>query len=106
MYKAQSRLLSTMSHLPSIITTDLLTQIRTHPTLRPRTWDIISAVTLSALNRPDEITKIYTASLSSIADGPNAHSERLQISRRMREALLKASAVGGVPKVIHMFSLR
>ena len=93
-----------MSQLPPIITPDLLTQIRTHPLLRPKTWDIISAVTLSILNRPDEIPKIYTTSLSTLpplSDEVQEHAEKLQLTRRMREALLKVAAVGGFPKTIN-----
>lgn len=54
------------------------------------------------LNRPDEIQNVYKEALeSSRAEGGTMtdQEEQLTTSRRLREALIKASAVGGVPKV-------
>lgn len=55
------------------------------------------------LNRPDEIPKVYKHALDHGGDyydaAPN-EAEQLRISRRIREALVKASAVGGLPKVL------
>lgn len=104
MYRARSRFISTMSNLPAIVTPALLTSIRNHPELPKNAWHIVSSVTLNALNRPDEIPKIYIHALETATvseNSENDHEEKLQISRRMREALLKASAVGGVPKTIN-----
>jgi hypothetical protein len=67
------------------------------------TWYFIAATTLSQLNRPDEIPKVYQHALhhgSSAADSLPSQDEKLAISRRMREALIKVAPVGGVPKVI------
>jgi hypothetical protein len=88
--------------LPPVLTTDLLNSIRDHPGLPPNTWYIIAVAALTILNRPDQIPKAYEHALNF---GPSKsglrpdHEEQLRILRRMREALIKTSAVGGVPKV-------
>ena len=66
-------------------------------------------MTLSALNLPDEIPNVFRDAIgadSGAADSDPAgsesameHSEQLRIARRMREALIKSSAVVGLPKV-------
>lgn len=66
-------------------------------------------VTLSALNRPDELSAVLTYALGNGADvsppPPRASPEKLSteeqlyIVRRMREGLLKSAAIVGVPKV-------
>jgi hypothetical protein len=91
-----------MSPLPSIATPALLSSIRKHPQLPQHTWYFITATTLSILNRPDEIPIVYKYALdhgANASDSNPAHDEQLKISRRMREALIKASAIGGLPKV-------
>lgn len=88
--------------LPAIITPALLSGIRKHPQLPQHTWYFITATTLSLLNRPDEIPKVYTHAIEhgvGVADTKPEHDEQLQISRKMREALVKAAAIGGLPKV-------
>lgn len=91
-----------MNSLPAIVTPSLLTSIRRHPNLPKNTWYYITATTLSILNRPDEIPKVYKHAIENGGDyydlKPN-EAEQLRISRRIREALVKASAVGGLPKV-------
>jgi len=88
--------------LPSIVTPALLSSIRSHPNLPRHTWYYIAATTLTVLNRPDEIPKVYK---HAIDHGPDCvdklpnHDEQLKISRRMREALVKTAAIGGLPKV-------
>lgn len=91
-----------MSSLPAIITPALLSSIRSHPNLPNHTWYFIAATTLSQLNRPDEIPKVYQHALThgpDHRDGLPSQDEKLCISRRMREALIKVAPVGGVPKV-------
>jgi hypothetical protein len=87
--------------LPPILTSDLMNSIREHPELS-HTWYLIAAATLTILNRPDEIPKIYEHAITfgprSTVSSPK-HEAQLTILRRMREALIKTSAVGGVPKV-------
>jgi hypothetical protein len=90
------------SALPPIFTSDLMSFIREHPDLAPDTWYIIAATTLTILNRPDEIPCIYEHAISFNPRRTTLRSERdeqLTTLRRMREALIKASAVGGVPRV-------
>lgn len=101
-------------HLPSIITPALLSRIRSHPQLPKHTWYIISSVTLSCLNRPDEIPKVLKSAIGEGRDKPlgrreesdgngvegMAHEDQLRIARRMREGLVKSSAICGLPKVI------
>jgi hypothetical protein len=90
------------SALVPVLTSDLMNSIREHPDLPPHTWYIIAAATLTILNRPDEVSRIYEHALSfvpsSTVSGPE-HEAQMTILRRMREALIKTSAVGGVPKV-------
>lgn len=89
------------------MTPALLSSIRAHPHLPPNTWYYVAATTLSVLNRPEEVPKVYEHALRSEAgSGSGSCSEKtlgdeeqLSISRRTREALIKASAVGGLPKV-------
>jgi hypothetical protein len=89
-----------MNALPAIITPALLSSIRSHPHLPASTWYLIVSTTLSQLNRPDEIPKVYQHALRhGSGDTVPGHEDRLRISRRLREALIKAAAVGGVPRV-------
>ncbi|AEO63244.1 uncharacterized protein THITE_2108207 [Thermothielavioides terrestris NRRL 8126] len=93
-----------MSALPGIITPALISSIRNHPNLPAHTWYFIAATTLSQLNRPDEIPKVYQHAVRhghGPADDVPSRDEQLLISRRMREALIKAAAVGGVPRTIN-----
>jgi hypothetical protein len=91
-----------MNPLPAIITPALLSSLRSHPNLPGHTWYFIAATTLSQLNRPDEIPKVYQHALrhGSSGDAIPSQDEKLRISRRIREALIKAAAVGGVPRVL------
>ena len=82
--------------LPSIITPSLLHSLRTYPHLPSYTWYFITGVTLSILNRPDEIPKVFQDALDQ---APSKHDEQLRVARRLREALVKAAAIGGLPKV-------
>lgn len=91
-----------VSPLIPIITPALLASLRKHPALPPRCWYFIAASALTILNRPDEIPKIYKDAIDK-GHGPANDSpgleEQLTISRRMREALVKTTAIGGLPKV-------
>jgi hypothetical protein len=88
--------------LPSIITPSLLHSLRTYPNLPSNTWYFITGVTLSILNRPDEIPKVFQHAMEKAPLQPGQalkHDEQLMIARRLREALVKAAAIGGLPKV-------
>ncbi|KAI8656733.1 hypothetical protein NCS56_01278100 [Fusarium sp. Ph1] len=87
-----------------ILTPALLAAIRKQPNLPQNTWYFIAATTLSALNRPDELPNVYKHAVEAspdIAEAIPGRDEQLSISRRIREALLKASAVGGMPRAIN-----
>jgi hypothetical protein len=90
-----------MSVLPSIVTPALLSSIRNYPHLPHHIWYFIAATTLSIVNRPDEIPNLYKHMMdhgAGATDYKPAHEEQLKISRRVREALVKAGAIGGLPK--------
>lgn len=85
------------------MTPPFLSSLRTDVGLPPNTWYIIAATTLSILNRPDQIPYVFKHAINSGSEESNVklHSaEQLKIARRMREALVKASAIGGLPKVL------
>lgn len=85
-----------------VVTPALLETLRNHPDIPKNVWYLVAATTLSLLNLPDEIPRVYQDAISR-GSGPTLAApetdEKLSISRRMREALVKSAAVGGVPKV-------
>ncbi|RNJ54939.1 hypothetical protein D7B24_009121 [Verticillium nonalfalfae] len=88
----------------SFITPAFLSSIRNSRSLPRNSWYFITATTLSILNRPDEIPKVFNDAIgraAGLTDGSPSVDEQLTIARRMREALVKASAVGGLPKTIN-----
>ena len=100
--------------LPKIITPTLLSYLRSHPSLPPQSWYYISAVALSAINRPDEIGAVFRDAVDRIGgerignngsreeDGTvrkREREEQMKVARRMREALIKGGVVCGLPKV-------
>ena len=88
--------------LPAVITPTVLASIRRQPNLPRHTWYYIAATALTVLNRPDEIAKVYKHALDQGPDHVDQapdQNEQLRISRRMREALVKTAAIGGLPKV-------
>ena len=97
------------ARLPKIVTPALLSYLRSHSTLPPQTWYYISAVALSALNRPEEIGKVFQTAIENVGEigdgsvvcttGNSKEQEQLRIARRMREALVKGGVVLGLPKV-------
>ncbi|KAI9761745.1 MAG: hypothetical protein M4579_000839 [Chaenotheca gracillima] len=98
--------------LPAIITPALLSSIRSQPQLPKHTWYFIAGVTLSVINRPDEIPKVFNQAINpgnSIPDTNSSshsssllgHDEQLRIARRMREALIKMAPIAGLPKAIN-----
>ncbi|KAG5797916.1 hypothetical protein H9Q69_003073 [Fusarium xylarioides] len=94
-----------MTVMKPILTPTLLAAIRRQPNLPPNTWYFITATALSSLNRPGELPQVFKNAIeeSSYTTGNSVPSrdDQLRISRRLREALLKASAVGGMPKSIN-----
>ncbi|MCJ1235300.1 hypothetical protein MMC14_003267 [Varicellaria rhodocarpa] len=96
--------------LPSLITPALLSSIRRHPQLPSHSWYFIACVTLSMLNRPDEIPKVFNHVIERGAgnvDSAPGHEEKLKIARKTREALVKLAPIGGLPRTINaLFSLK
>ncbi|PKS11676.1 hypothetical protein jhhlp_001827 [Lomentospora prolificans] len=87
--------------LAPIVTPALISTIRRYPNLPRHTWYFVAATTLSIINRPDEIPKIYKHAIDfgqEQADATPNVEEQLAISRRIREAIIKSAAVGGLPK--------
>lgn len=98
---------TTMSgNLTNPITPRLLETLRSQPGMPADMWYAVVATTLCVLNRPEEIQAVYRHAVAA-ADHPGAgtagavadHARQLRIARRLREALLKTSAIGGLPKV-------
>ncbi len=88
-----------------LMTPTRLAAVRGHPGLPHDSWYFIAATTLSLLNLVDEIPYVYRFAIdppppASGASGPApGPDEQRRITRRMREALIKAATVSGVPKV-------
>ncbi|KAM0332773.1 hypothetical protein ACHAPQ_005600 [Fusarium lateritium] len=94
-----------------LLTPALLTAIRNQPNLPRNSWYFITATTLSAINRPNEVPVVLKNAieerLDAASEGVTGRDEQLRITRRLREALVKASAVAGMPKTINaLFSLK
>ena len=89
--------------MPSIITPALLSLIKGHPQLPRHAWYFLTGVTLSVLNLPHEIPTVFKHAIekgAGIHDTKPGHDEQLEIARKMREALVKAAPIGGLPKVL------
>ena len=88
--------------LPRVFSPALLNYVRSHPQLPSHSWYFIAGVTLSVLNRSDEIPIVFQQALEKGGgkeDTPPEHAEQLMIARKMREGLVKSAAIGGLPKV-------
>ncbi|OQV06736.1 hypothetical protein CLAIMM_11267 [Cladophialophora immunda] len=77
--------------------------LRTSQRLPSQSWYFIAATTLAVLNRPDEIPRVFRHAIDHCRLDNNGtdRAAELTIARRMREALVKASAVGGLAKTIN-----
>lgn len=98
---SQCLLMGPATPMPKIVTASLLSYLRSHPTLPPQTWYYISAVALSAINRPEEIGVVFRDAMERVtAQGEEQRQEeQIRVARRMREALVKGGVIGGLPKV-------
>jgi len=82
----------------TIATPRFLTSLRAIQHLPSNSWYYLASVAFAVLNRPSEIPAIYTDALSV----PSTPRESpAVILNRTREALLKASAIGGLPSTIN-----
>ncbi|KAK3081297.1 hypothetical protein LTS18_008236 [Coniosporium uncinatum] len=98
-------------NLPPILTPTLIKRISSQPNLPANVWYYVAGVTLSSINRPDEIAKVFQHAIEKSVNDPSgaapSHTESLQIARRMREALVKSGAIVGLPKSINaLFALK
>jgi hypothetical protein len=62
----------------------------------------VAGVALNTLNLSAEIPTLFKHALENGAgnsDTKPGHDEKLEIARKMREALVKAAAICGLPKV-------
>ena len=97
-----------MPPVSSVITPALLSSIRAQPHLPHHAWYFVTGVTLSVLNLPHEIPHVFRHAIDKgpgSRDSKPEHDEQLEIARKMREALVKAAPIGGLPKVpeLHHF---
>lgn len=92
-----------MKQQTPVLTNALLSFIHGHKQLAPHTWYLITGVTLSTINRPEEIPHVlHYATAHDVdprKDTRQSQAERLKIARRLREGLIKSVAVVGLPKV-------
>ncbi|KXJ92839.1 hypothetical protein Micbo1qcDRAFT_160670, partial [Microdochium bolleyi] len=68
------------------------------------TWYLVASSTLAVLNRPQDVQVVYTYALANLETGherPATREEKLRVSRRVREALVKTSVIAGLPKSIN-----
>lgn len=95
--------MTVISPISSAITPTLLSTLQNHPSLPRHSWYLVAASALTVLNRPDEVARIYASAIENVVassvDIKPGTGEQLDISRRIREALIKTSAIGGIPKV-------
>lgn len=99
------------AQLDPLITVELLDALRKQPNLPDDVWYLVIATALCILNRPAEIPTVYHHAVgpghgaAGLQNGAAlADQEQLRIARRLREALLKTSAIGGMPKVRHLLA--
>ncbi|KAF3760140.1 hypothetical protein M406DRAFT_343296 [Cryphonectria parasitica EP155] len=93
----------------AIVTPKLLDSLRAQPDLPDDVWYLVIATALCVLNRPEEIRTVYTHAVGAGHGNAGQQNgtvipddeEQLRIARRMREALLKTSAIAGLPKTIN-----
>lgn len=99
-----------------LATHNLLSYFHHHPALPKHTFYFIASVAFSILNRPEEIPRVWDYALKELAIRGSAEEDyvrkelaggcalgdgesALTIHRKIREALLKSAAIGGLPKV-------
>ncbi|CAF3502863.1 unnamed protein product [Fusarium graminearum] len=77
-----------MAAITPILTPALLATIRKQPNLPRNTWYFITATTLSALNRPDELPIVLKSAIGegsgTSGDTVSTHDEQLRISRHYK----------------------
>ncbi|KAI5814022.1 hypothetical protein BZA77DRAFT_319892 [Pyronema omphalodes] len=79
--------------VPLLATPTFLTSLRSIPHLPAHSWYYLASVAFALLNRPAEIPHIYAYATPSY--------DSVTVLNHTREALLKASAIGGLPSTIN-----
>ncbi|ODV91550.1 hypothetical protein CANCADRAFT_16741, partial [Tortispora caseinolytica NRRL Y-17796] len=69
-----------------------------YPHLR-KTWYLVAAAALSVSNRPEDVPILFKYALEHEAGSDQAAQK--EIADRLREAILKSGALGGIPKTIN-----
>lgn len=104
--------------LPPIATFPFLKSLHHHPNLPKHTFYFIASVAFSVINRPEEIPRVWEYAVQEAAvpgsereeyvereliGAVTPHGNResaLTIHQKLREAILKAAPIGGLPKVL------
>jgi len=104
--------------LPPIATFPFLKSLHHHPNLPKHTFYFIASVAFSIINRPEEIPRVWEYTIQEAAvpgsereeyvareliGAATPHGNResaLTIHQKLREAILKSVAIGGLPKVL------
>jgi hypothetical protein len=92
--------------MAALLTPALLSTLRSTPNLPANSWYYLSSVAFALLNHPSAIPAIFSHAVnttpSTTIPTPDApHETPLEILTKTREALLKASAIGGLPATIN-----
>ncbi|KAL2037344.1 hypothetical protein N7G274_009829 [Stereocaulon virgatum] len=89
---------------PGIVTPALISAIRGQAHLPRGCWYFVAGVALNALNLSAEIPTVFRHAIENGAGSPDTKvglEEKLEIARKMRESLVKAAAICGLPKSIN-----
>lgn len=91
-----SNLDSALHKIMAILTTARLAQLAATPLLGS-SWYYVAAATFSVCNQPEEVPRIF----DYMMDRTEGLEPQFQVAQKMREALLKSAALGGLPKSIN-----
>ena len=85
----------------AIATPALLSSLRSIPYLPNHIYYILAGATLSTLNLPQEVPGVLRFALergSGYEDSTPDNKGKLQMARKMREAIIKLAPIAGLPK--------
>ena len=82
----------------AIVTPAFLSSIRAHPHLPTNVYYFLVGATLSTLNLAHEIPHVLTFALANDWNPGLGRNEKLEIARKMREAIIKLAPIAGLPK--------
>ena len=77
-------------------------------------WAIVTAVAFSAANAPEAVPAVFAYELAALSAAQEAagtpkeeaEAEQLAFARKIREGVLQAGLLSGMPRVCGLFSLR